>query len=112
MTDFEVDSPNIDETALTNEDPTSLAIRLATEKAHKIAPQWDNALIIGSDQVALLQHKDNALVEILGKPGDFETAQQQLRKCSGQSIIYPLDNGLLLPRFSFTPINEHKNIDQ
>ncbi|MDG1937475.1 MAG: Maf family protein [Pseudomonadales bacterium] len=88
MTDFEVDSPDIDETALTNEDPTSLAIRLATEKAHKIAPQWDNALIIGSDQVALLQHKDNALVEILGKPGDFETAQQQLRKCSGQSIIY------------------------
>ena len=34
---FDIDSPDIDETALADETPTLLALRLATEKAIKIA---------------------------------------------------------------------------
>ena len=86
--DFEIDSPDIDETALAGETPTSLALRLASEKAIKIANCWDNALIIGSDQVALLCAKDGSTEKVLGKPGNFEKAQQQLGQCSGQSVIY------------------------
>ncbi|HAW14476.1 MAG TPA: septum formation protein Maf [Cellvibrionales bacterium] len=86
--DFDIDSPDIDETALADETPTSLALRLASEKAVKIAKRWDNSLIIGSDQVALLRAKDGLTEKVLGKPGNFEKAQQQLRQCSGQSVIY------------------------
>ena len=85
---FDIDSPDIDETALAEETPTLLALRLATEKAIKIADRWDNSLIIGSDQVALLCPKDGSAEKVLGKPGDFATAQQQLHQCSGQSVIY------------------------
>lgn len=85
---FDIDSPDIDETALADETPTLLALRLATEKAIKIANRWDNSLIIGSDQVALLCPKDGSAEKVLGKPGNFEKAQQQLRQCSGQSVIY------------------------
>lgn len=85
---FDIDSPDIDETALADETPTSLALRLASEKAVKIAKRWDNSLIIGSDQVALLRAKDGLTEKVLGKPGNFEKAQQQLRQCSGQSVIY------------------------
>ena len=89
---FDTDTPDIDESALANETPTSLALRLATEKAIKIGKRWGNSLVIGSDQVALLQRStsstNNSLDEILGKPGNFINAQQQLRKCSGQSVIY------------------------
>ena len=85
---FEIDSPDIDETALAHETPTSLALRLATEKAAKVAKRWDNALIIGSDQVALLRPKDGSSEKVLGKPGNFKKAQQQLQQCSGQSVIY------------------------
>ena len=89
---FNTDTPDIDESALASETPTSLALRLATEKAIKIGKRWENSLVIGSDQVALLQRSatptDNSLEEVLGKPGNFQNAQQQLRKCSGQSVIY------------------------
>ncbi|MBT5293637.1 MAG: septum formation protein Maf [Cellvibrionales bacterium] len=85
---FEIDSPDIDETALADESPTSLALRLATEKAAKVGKRWDNSLIIGSDQVALLRPKDGSSEKVLGKPGNFKKAQQQLQICSGQSVIY------------------------
>ena len=86
--DFHTDSPDIDETAQPNETATALATRLATEKAIKIGKRWDNSLIIGSDQVVLLQSSDGSVDQTLGKPGNFNKAQQQLRKCSGQSVIY------------------------
>ena len=89
--DFDTDSPDIDETALDNETPTALAFRLATEKAIKIGKHWDNSLVIGSDQVAFLTSASSPtanLLEVLGKPGNFDNAHQQLRKCSGQSVTY------------------------
>jgi len=75
-------APVIDESPLPQEAPDALALRLAAEKARKVA-QWHNdALIIGSDQVAVLNGMR------LGKPGDYEQARQQLAEMRGQAVIF------------------------
>lgn len=79
---FETAAPDINETALENEAPETLVTRLAEAKARAIAPHYPDALIIGSDQVAVLDGK------ILGKPGDHETATQQLRNASGRQVTF------------------------
>lgn len=80
--DFETASPKTDETALAGETPEALVPRLAEAKARAIASDYSDALIIGSDQVAVL---DGA---ILGKPGDHQTATQQLRNASGREVKF------------------------
>ena len=80
MLPFETVSPDIDETPLDNESPIALVERLAVEKARAVADQFPNALIIGSDQVAL--HGN----EIVGKPHTHERAVEQLRTASGKQI--------------------------
>lgn len=85
---FESVSPDIDEGAKNNETPQQLVERLAVEKARAIAKHHHNALVIGSDQVAV--HGNN----IVGKPRDHEHAVEQLRQASGQTIT--LYTGLAL----------------
>ncbi|VAW50930.1 FIG146278: Maf/YceF/YhdE family protein [hydrothermal vent metagenome] len=80
--DFQCDSPDIDETPLENEDVESMVVRLAIEKASVIADRHENALIIGSDQSAVLNGKK------LSKPGNFENAFKQLTHASGQKIVF------------------------
>lgn len=75
-------SPHIDETPMPNEAPASLAIRLSTEKALAVKHHYPKAIIIGSDQVATLNHS------LIGKPGSFVNAQQQLRQLSGQQVQF------------------------
>lgn len=79
---FETAAPKTDETAQANEMPEALVTRLAEAKARAIAHEYPNALIIGSDQVAVLDGK------ILGKPGNHETATQQLRNASGREVKF------------------------
>jgi len=78
---FECAKPNIDETALDGELPIALVERLAIEKAQAIQG-FKNALVIGSDQVALCEG------EILGKPHNFENAVKQLTKFSGKAVTF------------------------
>ncbi len=78
---FECAKPNIDETAHEGETPIKLVERLAIEKAQAITG-FSNALIIGSDQVALCEG------EILGKPHNFENAVKQLTKFSGKAVTF------------------------
>ena len=85
---FECISPDIDESAKIGETPQQLVERLSVEKAQAIANNQPNALVIGSDQVAV--HGDN----IVGKPRDHEHAVEQLREASGQTIA--LFTGLAL----------------
>jgi len=75
-------SPDIDETALTNESPETLVQRLSEQKARAIAAQHPNALIIGSDQVAVLGDK------ILGKPKTHDQAIKQLTAQSGHTVTF------------------------
>lgn len=79
---FEVMSPDVDETPLANEAPQDTALRLAQLKARAVAKQFPDALIIGSDQVALLHGQQ------LGKPHTFENAKQQLLAASGQAVVF------------------------
>ncbi len=75
-------SPDVDEHALPNEPAAELVARLAEAKARALATTHPGHLIIGSDQVACLDGF------ILGKPGDFATARQQLRAASGRVVHF------------------------
>lgn len=80
MVPFETANPDIDESQQVGESPVELVERLAREKAQTISQQYPDALIIGSDQVAL--HGD----EVVGKPHTHERAVEQLRTASGKEI--------------------------
>ena len=79
---FDCAKPDIDESALPNETPQALVERLAIEKAKAVAPQFTDALIIGSDQVAVCDG------EILGKPHNFDNGVKQLSKFSNKSVTF------------------------
>ena len=79
---FDTTKPEIDETALEGESAPKLVERLAIEKAKKSCLLYDNALVIGSDQVCVNDGR------ILGKPGNFEAAYQQLAAASDKKIIF------------------------
>ena len=79
---FETARPEVDETPLPGEPPAATANRLALEKALAVAGRFDDALVIGSDQVA---HIGN---EVFGKPGTVERAHAQLRRMSGETVIF------------------------
>ena len=75
-------APEVDETPLPGEAPAALAQRLALAKARAVAAQRPGAIVIGSDQVADLNG------EPLGKPGNHERAVAQLRRMSGQTVLF------------------------
>ena len=79
---FDVMAPDVDETPLPGESPHNLACRLALAKAHAVAAQRPDAIVIGSDQVADL----NGLP--LGKPGTHARAVAQLQQMRGQTVIF------------------------
>lgn len=79
---FDVAAPDVDETPGSGETPRDIACRLALAKAHAVARQFPQAVVIGSDQVADLHGL------ALGKPGDHARATAQLRQMSGQTVIF------------------------
>lgn len=79
---FEVAAPNIDETRLADESALDMVKRLSLQKAEAIVLKHPEALIIGSDQCAVLGE------EILGKPGNHENAVAQLSASSGNTVHF------------------------
>jgi len=79
---FTWSAPAIDETRHPHEEAIALVRRLAEEKAQALAQLHPQHLIIGSDQVAVL---DN---QILGKPHSFDRARAQLLAASGASVTF------------------------
>jgi len=79
---FETASPNVDETPLPHESARATSLRLAQEKARAVAAQYPDALIIGSDQVALLEGQQ------LGKPLTHDNAVRQLRAMRGKTTCF------------------------
>ncbi|MDH5573704.1 MAG: Maf-like protein [Gammaproteobacteria bacterium] len=75
-------SPAVDESHLENESPEQLVERLSILKAQAVADNHPDSLIIGSDQVAVIEN------EILGKPGDHENAVKQLKNASGKRVTF------------------------
>ncbi len=79
---FDTASPEVDETRQPDEPPAAMVTRLAEAKARAVADRFPDALIIGSDQCAVLGEG------ILGKPGTHEAATRQLLASSGQRVVF------------------------
>ncbi|MCG7496988.1 Maf-like protein [Vibrio sp. Of7-15] len=75
-------SPNCDETPFDNEPAMDLVKRLAEKKARSCNDLPPNSLIIGSDQVCVINEK------IVGKPHTKEKAIEQLSQASGQCVSF------------------------
>ena len=84
--DVELVPPNIDETQKPNESPVALSQRLASEKAYKVAKRHPQRIVIGSDQVAMVETPNGQ--EVLGKPGSIENAVNQLMLCQGKLVSF------------------------
>lgn len=89
---FEVHAPRVDETARAGETPRELALRLARDKALAVAAAVGPAWVIGSDQVCECDGR------VLGKPGDFEHALEQLRALRGREAVFHTAVALVDPR--------------
>lgn len=79
---FECISADIDESRKEGETPEALCVRLAREKALKVKELAPDAIVIGSDQVAVLGDR------ILGKPHTRERAIEQLTAMQGQTVYF------------------------
>lgn len=79
---FEIRIPGVDEAPLPGEVPEATAARLAKVKAQAVSGDFPEALIIGSDQVAVLEGV------VLGKPHTHDNAFRQLRFMSGKTVTF------------------------
>jgi len=82
LPDFISISPNIDESERPKEPAKDLSLRLALEKATKIASNRPKDIVIGSDQVASFENVN------IGKPMDRITAYNQMIQFSGKSVSF------------------------
>lgn len=80
---FITQAPQVDETPLPGESAWALVARLSQQKAAAVQTDHPHHLIIGADQVAVLEK-----TQILGKPGNFTAAVAQLQQLSGQSVQF------------------------
>jgi septum formation protein len=79
---FSCVSPKVDETPLIEEKPHQTALRLAQDKARKVADEYPHALVIGCDQVATLDNTP------LGKPLNHQNATKQLQLMRGREVTF------------------------
>lgn len=82
LDDFETVSPDIDESNAEGLSPKKLARRLARTKAETVAMQTRESLIIGADQLAVLDG------QTLGKPGTHQKAVEQLVTAAGKTVTF------------------------
>jgi len=82
LDDYEAIDPEVDETNTEDLGPADLAQQLARRKAEAVAINARNALVIGADQLAVLDDR------VLGKPGDHARAVEQLLAASGKSVTF------------------------
>ena len=80
--EYEAVSPRVNESSDGTELPEHLAVRLARDKAGAVSSAHRNSLIIGADQIAVLDG------QVLGKPGDHQRAIEQLLAVSGRSLQF------------------------
>lgn len=79
---FATRASDIDESPLPGEAARELALRLACAKAMAVRPAFPSALIIGCDQVAVVDGTR------LAKPGDHDRAVLQLRVMRGKAVSF------------------------
>jgi MAF protein len=79
---FCIASPTVDEQNYIKKTPSELAITLAKIKAKSVATRYPEHLIIGSDQVAMLNDQQ------LTKPGTLKNNIAQLQLCANQEVKF------------------------
>ena len=77
--EFEACPADIAEDCNPGEQPVQYALRLAREKAEKVAQRFPGEFVLGGDTVVIVDD------EILGKPRDEEDAARMLRLLSGRA---------------------------
>ncbi|MDJ0665605.1 MAG: Maf family protein [Acidimicrobiia bacterium] len=78
--EFEVDSPDIDETQLPGEQPEEFVIRMAAEKATAVAERAAaGTCVLGFDTAVVLQDR------VYGKPDDVSQAAEMLLSLAGRT---------------------------
>ena len=82
LSDYEAESPDVDEASWPDLPPEELAPLLARKKAEAVSSKYRNALVIGADQLAVLDD------QVLGKPGDHQHAVEQLLAASGKAVRF------------------------
>ena len=82
LDEYEAVSPNVDETNKDGLEPQQLASHLARKKAEAVSTNARQALVIGADQLAVLEDR------VLGKPGDHQRAVEQLLAASGKTVTF------------------------
>jgi len=78
--DFEVESPDVDETVIEGEDPDRMVMRLAREKALACATGADT-VVLGADTTVVLDGR------ILGKPKGEVEAVEMLLSIGGRTHV-------------------------
>jgi septum formation protein len=79
---YTVAAPDVDESANMGEEPHATALRLAESKARAVAHRHHGSLVIGADQVAVLDGQS------ISKPGSYEAARAQLAAMRGRRIVF------------------------
>ena len=79
---FTCQSPGTDENTRANESPGDMVSRLAYEKAECVSNKNPQAIVIGSDQIAIYEG------QVVGKPGTHPAAKEQLLSFSGRPIEF------------------------
>ncbi len=79
---YEAVSPEVDESNEQGLPPAELASYLARQKAEAVSAKAPRALIIGADQLAVLDD------QVLGKPGSHQRAVEQLMAASGKAVRF------------------------
>lgn len=79
---FQTAAPDVDETPLPGESAEQTSWRLSQTKAQVVAKRFPGALIIGSDQVALLDGQQ------IGKPLSHDNAVRQLSAMRGKTVTF------------------------
>lgn len=82
LDDYETVTPDVDESNDEGLSPAELATYLARKKAEAVATIAREALIIGADQLAVLDDR------VVGKPGNHQKAVEQLLAASGKSVTF------------------------
>jgi septum formation protein len=82
LDEYQTISPDIDESNESGLDPESLASHLARKKAEAGSVTARDALVIGADQLAVLDDL------VLGKPGNHQKAVEQLLAASGKNVTF------------------------
>jgi septum formation protein len=82
LSEYEAVSPDVDESNEEGLEPRELASNLARKKAEAVSINARQALVIGADQLAVLDD------QVLGKPGDHSKAVEQLLAASGKTVTF------------------------